>query len=151
MSVRRAPLLVAVWVAGVALATGTGLLAVGLVADAVGDPAVPVLSAEDVRNATPSPQPSPTRGSVAPSRPGPSPARVFTSAGGTVAVRCSGSVPEQVYATPAQGWVLDETSREGSTLETRFESGRTRVRMTVGCSGGGPVLLDSRTDSRGPG
>ena len=149
MSRRRAPLLLAVWAAGVVLATATGLLAVSLVADAVGDPAVPVLSADDLVAVSPAPARTTPRPPSA--SPGGSRVRVFSSTGGSVGVRCVGGVPEQVYVTPAPGYGLDETSREGAALEVRFESGRTRVRLTLGCADGAPALLDRRTDTSGKG
>ena len=147
---RRAPLVVAVWAAGVVLATGTGLLAVRLVADAVGDPAVPVLSAEDVRDATPPARPAPSLAAPPAAAPA-APVRVFSSTGGSVGVRCRGTLPEPVYATPAQGWALDESGLEGTALEVRFESGRTRARLTIGCRSGAPTLLERRTDTSGKG
>jgi hypothetical protein len=165
---RPGPLLALVWVGGVVLATATGLLAVRLVADQVGDPAVPVLSSGDVakalaattptpaptRSAAPSPSPAvrspaPDRSPAATStRPAAARVRVFTSAGGSVGARCRGRTPERVYATPAQGYRLDESSIEGGVLEVRFESDRTRVRLEIACASSGPVLAEQRTEPR---
>jgi hypothetical protein len=36
----------------------------------------------------------------------------------------------------------------GSTLEVRFESSTTDVRIKVGCSTGSPVLIERRADDR---
>jgi hypothetical protein len=58
----------------------------------------------------------------------------------------------KVYATPAQGYNLDETSGDGSeVLEVRFASGRTRARLSISCSTGSPVLAESRVDTSGGG
>ena len=167
---RPVPLLALVWVGGVVLATGTGLLAVRLVASQVGDPALPVMSGADVARAlvaaTRSPSPAATRSptpsppGARPSSPGAGPAsprpaaapvRVFTSQGGSVGARCRSGVPERVYATPAQGYSLDESSVEGGVLEVRFESDSTRVRLEIGCGAGGPVLVGRRTQPRSGG
>ncbi|MBK5306318.1 MAG: hypothetical protein JJD92_06485 [Frankiaceae bacterium] len=160
MSVRRrAPLLLAFWLAAVVVATGVGVLAVRLVAVQVGDPASPVLSTKEVGAAltetpraspTPSPSPTPIRAaSPRPTTPAPTVPRSFSSQGGTVGVRCRGTVAERVFATPAQGYVLDETSVEAGVLEVRFEQGRTRVRLAISCSSRTPVLVERRVDTSG--
>jgi hypothetical protein len=220
MPVRRpTSLLVAVWLAGVGLATGTGVLAVQLVAQQVGDPSVAVLSAADVgrqlastptgstpdsgrsdastnKPQTSAAEPAETgtagepaehakttasapikhhEGSTTPAgtasraaethhdgtgdKPASTPAnagstaatsdvKAFDSQGGSVGVRCRGTAPEQVYASPAQGYRVDESSVSGSTLEVRFESSTTDVRMKVSCSSGSPVLTENRADPR---
>jgi hypothetical protein len=66
-----------------------------------------------------------------------------------VGVRCNGGVPQRVYATPAQGWVLDESSIESGVLEVRFEQGRTRSRIGIRCSGSNPVVVERRVDTSG--
>ena len=144
--------LVAVWLGGVLLATAGGLLAVRLVADQVGDPPVPVLDRKDVTTALQTPTARPSAPATA-TRPtttgGASAVRSFSSSGGSVGVRCRGTVPERVYATPAQGYRLDESEVEGSALEVRFTSSSTRVRVEVGCGSGRPVLLERRADEAG--
>ena len=158
MSARRpAPLLLAFWLAAVVVATGIGVLAVQLVADQVGDPTVPVLTTKDVGTALGArPSAVPTQsGSRRPSTgPTTAPASApiaFSSQGGSVGVRCAGTVPRKVYATPAQGYVLDESSVEGPVLEVRFTQGRTRVRLGVSCGTGTPVLVERRVDTSGKG
>jgi hypothetical protein len=173
---RPAVLLLAFWLGGVVLATGTGLLGVRLVAARVGDPAVPVLSARDVRRdlatATPRPSAPPAHASprsvappptVVPASPGapvatsrpaaaPRPAvRAFTSSGGSVGVRCSGTTPERVYASPAQGYQLDDASVHDNLLEVRFDNDRNDVRLQISCSTGTPVLVQQRSDGKGGG
>lgn len=164
---RPAPLLLAIWLAAVLVATTVGVAAVRLVADQVGDPAVPVLSSKEVGaalTATPRPSPSARPGTTASPLPTRSPTRspagparsavmVFTSQGGTVGVRCRGTAAERVYSTPAQGYVLDETSVNGNVLEVRFRSadGRTRVRLEISCGSGTPVLVERRVDTSGGG
>jgi hypothetical protein len=158
---RPAPLLLAFWLAAVVVATAVGVLAVRLVAAQVGGPSVPVLSGNDVRSALTA-SPRPTRiasphpsASAAPSQ-GPPPQsqsalKAFTSQGGTVGVRCRGRVAVKIYATPAQGYNLDETSEDAEVLEVRFASGRTRVRLGISCGSGTPVLVENRVDTSGGG
>lgn len=153
---RTTGVLVAFWLAAAVLATGVGVLAVRLVARQVGDPAVPVLSSRDIARA-PSPTP-PAAASASPTRTVPAatpralPATTpFSTTGGAVGVRCRGPVPERVYATPAQGWMLDETSVEGGVLEVRFTQGRTRSRISIACRDGAPVAAERRVDSSGGG
>src|SRR5688500_17163126 len=116
---RSRVLLVLVWVAGAVVATSIGLLAVRQVASSVGDPAVPVQSGGGIPTATAaasppvSPPSSPTATATSAS---------FRSAGGTVGAQCSGTTPSLLYATPADGYALDERSVEGVELEVRFEA-----------------------------
>jgi hypothetical protein len=163
MSPRRpGALLLAIWLAGAAAATGAGVLAVRLVATQVGDPAVPVLTTKEVTtalsdaprpsNAVPSPTPSPAaspRPSRQPSQRPVSAPKAFSSQGGSIGVRCRGTVAELVYRTPAQGYALDETATEGEVLEVRFTNGRTRARLGVSCTSGAPVLVENRVDTSG--
>lgn len=152
-------LLVLVWIAGAVVATSIGLLAVRQVASSVGDPAVPVLSDGGIATAQPSASPaaSPVASPVAspaasPSAAPPSPAAPaptsasFRSAGGTVGVQCSGATPSLLYATPADGYALDERSVEGNELEVRFEAGERRVKLTISCATGQPRLVEEETD-----
>ena len=140
---RSRVLLVLVWVAGAVVATSIGLLAVRQVASSVGDPAVPVLSDGGIPTATAaasppvSPPSSPTATATSAS---------FRSAGGTVGAQCSGTTPSLLYATPADGYALDERSVEGVELEVRFDAGERRVRLTVSCAAGSPRLVDERVD-----
>lgn len=157
MTSRSRLLLVLVWVAGAVVATSIGLLAVRQVASSVGDPAVPVLSgavagpsaASAPAPAPASPSASASAASADPSRPGAPAAGTsasFRSTGGTAGVRCSGTAPSLLYATPADGYALDERSVEGSELEVRFEAGERRVRLTISCATGRPRLVDQDTD-----
>lgn len=144
-------LLVLVWVAGAVVATSIGLLAVRQVASSVGDPAMPVLSGAVAwpSASAASASPSASAAGAGPSRPAPPPAGTsasFRSAGGTVGVRCSGTAPSLLYATPADGYALDERSVEGSELEVRFEAGERRVKLTLSCATGRPRLVDQDTD-----
>jgi hypothetical protein len=77
--------------------------------------------------------------------------RSFSTPGGTVGVRCNGTTAQRVYAIPAQGYQLDETSQSGSALEVRFATDRTRVRLTVSCATGSAVRIEQRVDSKGGG
>lgn len=160
-------LLVLVWIAGAVVATSIGLLAVRQVASSVGDPAVPVLSDGGVPTTQPGPTASPgitsppTGGpspvtSLSPSVVAPTPVRStrpparasasFRSQGGTVGVQCAGATPSLLYATPADGYALDERSVEGSELEVRFEAGQRRVKLTLSCATGSPRLVDEEVD-----
>lgn len=153
------PLLVAVWLGGVVLATGAGLLAVRLVDDEVGDPPAPTLSSKEVAQALASApasskesdpllgtQLSPTTSEAAGA---PAAARSFNFDGGSVGVRCRGTAPEQVYASPAQGYRLDESSVKGSTLEVKFESGSVHAQLKIGCDSSSPVLLSGTEPGEG--
>ena len=139
-------LLVLVWAAGAVVATSIGLLAVRQVASSVGDPAVPVLSDGVAPSASPSAS-SPSPPQVRPSSPAAAVTSAsFRSAGGTVGVQCAGATPSLLYATPADGYALDERSVEGVELEVRFEAGERRVKLTVSCAGGSPRLVEEETD-----
>ena len=147
-------LLVLVWIAGAVVATSIGLLAVRQVASSVGDPAVPVLPDGGVRptaaptaipSAAPSAAPSPSR-SLPSSPAAATTSASFRSAGGTVGVQCSGATPSLLYATPADGYALDERSVDGSELEVRFEAGERRVKLTISCAGGQPRLVEEEAD-----
>lgn len=154
MAPRSPLLLAAVWAAGAAVAVGTGLLAVDLVGAQVGDPVVPPLSAEAARSVTAGPGTTPASPPPAsPGRtatPGPSattrpPAatgprtRTFTVAGGTVGVRCDGATPRLLYATPAQGYRVDQSKAEGGRVEVRFRSEEDDSRLRVVCVSGTPT------------
>jgi hypothetical protein len=160
-------LLVLIWLAGAVVATGVGVLAVRLVATQVGDPAVAPLSAGEAEAAQstvpPSSVPGPSPGVASTAAPGASPAagttgpppsspaaaanvRAFPSAGGTVGMSCSGQVARLLYATPADGYTLDEQSATGDAVEVRFESDSSRVRLELTCRNGAPALLGERTD-----
>ncbi|MCW2615492.1 MAG: hypothetical protein JWN08_2486 [Frankiales bacterium] len=157
-SVRGPLLLLVVWLAGVVVATSVGVLAVRLVAEQVGDPAVPPLSASAAA-AAPTPGRSATgpAGSTAPSvtadpsRPAAAGTAAFRSPGGTVGLQCTGTTAQLLYATPADGYALDERSVSGSGVEVRFEGRGTRVRMELSCADGTPRLVDVRTDDRSGG
>ena len=138
----RPVVLVLVWLAGAVVATSVGLLAVRQVAAQVGDPAVPAGTGV-VEAPSPVPTRSPTR-----TAPATTSSRTFTSVAGTVGVQCSGSAARLLYATPADGYALDEQSVVGSELEVRFEGRDTRVRMDLSCAGGQARLVDQRTDAR---
>jgi hypothetical protein len=164
----RVPLLlVLVWLGGLLVATSVGLLAVRLVGDQVGDPAVAPLSAVAAASAAatgpsrPSPAPlSDAPPSTAPT-PGPSGApspsaavgapRTFTTSGGTLGVQCAGTALRLLYATPAQGYALDERAVSGPEAEVRFEGRGTRVRVRLSCATGAPQLVEQRTDPDGGG
>lgn len=229
----RPVLLCLVWLLGAVLSIGTGLLAVRLVADRVGDEPQPSLSLEQIQAATRSVAPTssagtPTGAATDPSRPGSGPGgaggtgtgqapgsgttggsasgptgsgtggstgsvgtapttrpterptttarptagprptttraptgsstapttsapRTFSLTGGVVSVRCAGSRGQLVYATPAQGWSLDERSVSGTEVEVRFRRDDTRSRIRLSCSGGTPVEVDRRVDTSGGG
>ena len=168
-------LLVLVWVGGLLVATSVGLLAVRLVAAQVGDPAVAPLSAVAAASgaATPSGAPrsagppvtptgAPPSGTAAPSAPPattspPSAppatvsAQTFAVTAGTLGVQCAGSTLRLLYATPAQGYAIDERSVGGAEAEVRFRGAGTRVRLRLSCATGVPRLVEQRTDEDGGG
>ena len=147
-------LLLVVWLIGAALATATGLMAVRLVANQVGDQAVPTLSSSDVAGAlsaaASAPTPESTVTATPPSLPttsavpgAPSPPVTFTTAGGVVGAQCAAEVPALLYATPAPGYALHETELEGGVLSVRFEGEDARSRLDIGCRDGTAALLES--------
>ncbi|MCW2598469.1 MAG: Septum formation initiator [Frankiales bacterium] len=149
MATRRGLLLlVAVWAVGAVLATSVGLIAVRLVRDQVGDPATQPLSAAEVKRAVASASAVP-RPTARPSRPtrttGPARApqrRTFSTAGGTVAVQCSGGRPSLIYAVPAAGWSVDKQESQPTGVEVRFRADKGDVRLRIGCSSTGqPVPM----------
>ncbi len=174
-SSRATVLLVLVWVGGLLAATSVGVLAVRLVATQVGDPAVAPLSAVAAASgaatagtvsppapgaARPTPAaplsqaptavPPSSRPTTAPVAPAPT-TRTFTTAAGTLGVQCTGSALRLVYATPAQGWALDERSVGGTEAEVRFQGAGSRVRVRLSCASGAPRLVEQRTDPDGGG
>jgi hypothetical protein len=153
-----------VWLGGLLAATSVGLLAVRLVATQVGDPAVAPLSAVAAASAAAVPSttpPSAVQPSAAPTTAGPAPTtrpsaaaaapRTFTTPAGTLGVQCAGPALRLLYATPAQGWALDERSVTGAEAEVRFEGSGTRVRVRISCATGAPQLVEQRTDEHGGG
>ncbi len=201
---RHASLLVGVWMGGVVLATGVGVLAVDLVRDEVGDPPTQTVSARDVGRALaggahlavprqplpPSAGPvpaaaapppggapaSPTSAAqihsgVAPARPrssgspvppavqvpspgpppgqeAPPPVASFQTVGGSLGVRCAGTTPQEVFATPAQGYRFGAPSISGTLLEVEFTSSESVVVAAVDCAGGTPVQQQPTTPAR---
>jgi hypothetical protein len=149
MRLRRGTLLlVVVWVAGALLATTVGVLAVRRVRADVGDPASQPLSASDVQRAvagtttSPRPRATPTKQTATAPAPTPSPApavarRTFQTAGGSVAVQCSGSVPSLVYVLPASGWAVDEREVQPDRVAVKFRSGEREAEVKVACSAAG--------------
>ena len=151
-----------VWLAGAVVATSVGVLAVRQVAEQVGDPAVPALPAQAVGSALPTPSPALTPTGAPMSPPAATPAVVttapeplrsltFRSTGGTVGAQCAGTRPRLLYATPADGYALDEQSVGGAELEVRFESETARARLTISCASSTPRLVDERVDPRSGG
>ena len=151
---RRPLVLLLVWFSGVALATVTGLLAVRLVAAQVGDASVPVLSLADVERAlaatAPPVEPAlPPGASGSPVSAAASEPVTFSVVGGTVSAVCTGTTATLVYATPEQGFQLEERSAQGTRLEVRFRGASSRSRLTVDCSTGTPVEQERRVDADG--
>lgn len=149
MTPRSGPaLLVGVWVVGALLATTVGVLAVRQVRAEVGDPATQPLSAADVRRAVAStgasahatasarPTPTPSRSTQRPPGAG-TQRRTFQTAGGAVAVQCSGGRPSLVYVLPAAGWAVDQQEAKGGRVEVRFRAEEGDARVRVSCSASG--------------
>ena len=139
-----------VWLTGTLAATSVGVLAVHQVAEQVGDPAVPPLAVTPTGAPSAPVAPSPGAGTpaVVPTTPERLASLTFRSTGGTVGAQCAGSVPRLLYAAPADGYALDESSVEGVELEVRFESESARARLTISCAGATPRLVDDRVDAR---
>lgn len=66
--------------------------------------------------------------------------RSFTGRGGSVGVACTaGGPPQLVYATPAQGWAVEERKQDADRVEVRFRSGEQEARIRVSCASDGPT------------
>jgi hypothetical protein len=75
--------------------------------------------------------------------------RTLTTAAGTLGVQCVATGLRLLYATPAQGWALDERAVSGPEAEVRFAGAGTRMRVRVSCATGAPQLVEQRTDRDG--
>jgi hypothetical protein len=145
----RAPLLLGlVWLLGAVVATSVGVLAVRQVAAQVGDPAVPPVTTQTAPARTTPPTTPPVTAPGAQATAAPTATRTFTSPAGTLGAQCAGTTARLLYATPADGYAVDEQSVSGSELEVRFEGRGVRVRTSVSCASGRPELLEQRTDER---
>jgi hypothetical protein len=166
------------WLAAAVLATGVGLLAVRLVEGQVSEAGPSALDARAVGEAlastaptmtptttpTPAPSPRPTRTRPAASptpRPVVSrsasprpralatgPGRTISTRGGVVCARCVGGEPRLVYATPADGYRIKDSSDE----RVRFENESDEIEIQLGCDTRNRVTAEIRQDeSGGPG
>lgn len=99
-------------------------------------------------------QPPPSSLPAAPPAPVAAPAsvdEVYSTLGGTVGVRCTGSTIGLSFATPASGWRLHGSPSTGPVqVEVRFEPAQdahgAEVRVRAVCSGGVPVEEIRETD-----
>jgi hypothetical protein len=165
---RRAPLIVAGWLAAAAAAIGTGLAGVqviggGITAGAGTDVLTPAEAAADLSRApvpppaasgSGSPVPTPTgSGSATPgppsSQPPAAPTNLRTLAGsaGSVVAGCTATGAKLISWTPAQGYAIERADPgPGEYAEVRFRSGggnsghgNGEVRVRVRCVAGVPV------------
>lgn len=110
--------------------------------------AAPTTPATGPTTSSPAPTTSPAAPPAAPPAPPPATvSRSFSSRGGSVGVSCTGSTPELVFASPAQGWAVDHQEVEREHVEVRFV-GPGEVRMRVTCGPDGPVV---EVEDRGSG
>jgi hypothetical protein len=139
---RRAGAILA-WLAVAALATFASSLAVGAIGSGIVPQAEQPLGRDEVdrrlaeftpTTSTPPPIDTTTSTTSEPPRALPEP-EVIGSQGGTVLARCTPAV-EVVSALPAQGYGVKDIEPEDGGRRVRFESGRTRVEVTVTCPGG---------------
>lgn len=143
-------LLAATWILLVVIAVSVGMLISGALA--AGGSARP-LSAAEVTQALaeaagrnrPTPTLTPTltpteTATVAP--PSANPASLLKSTGGTVVASCSGGQASILSATAAQGYTVEDES-EKAPASISFESGSTKFRLTLGCSGEIPNLIET--------
>ena len=148
---------IAAWVLLAVAASGVAWAAVGVVADE-GDPRSPVAVPSSPPDGSPDTSTTPetsdssetpdTTGSTGspntqdPTETTPSPtgaleSRTLSSAGGTVAVECTGSeTVRMLYATPASGWRIAVESRGPAEVEVEFVRGDSELRTRAGCDGG---------------
>lgn len=130
------------WVVVAAGALVVGLTAVGAVGSGItGEGLRPLTSAEiDTRlaaqPATSAPQPPVSSAPPAIE----SQAVVVSGApGGTVVVRCEGSTPRIVSASPAQGFELKDSGSDDGRPRVRFEGDDIEVDVRLTCTNGTPV------------
>ncbi|MFL6204560.1 MAG: hypothetical protein ACJ739_04345, partial [Acidimicrobiales bacterium] len=72
----------------------------------------------------------------------------YSLQGGSIGVRCTGSVIELVYSSPAQGFGSEVNSAGPDEVDVRFESDTHRSRIKVQCGPGKPVVVDQREEPR---
>jgi hypothetical protein len=146
------------WLAAVAGATLAGMVAVGAIGSGIISGGERPLGEAEVSRllAQPTPSTGPT-GPAAPTAPtapaasatsgpgtsalpsaAPGATKVIGSAGGSVIARCAPGI-EVVSATPAQGYRVKDVEPEDGGLRVRFESGGTRVELTLTCAAGQPT------------
>jgi len=149
---------IAAWVLLAVAASGVAWAAVGVVADE-GDPRAPVAMPSQEQppaspdssdtSETPHTEDTPVPGTSQTPETEPSGgalgSRTLSSAGGTVAVECTGSeTVRMLYATPANGWRIAVESRGPDEVEVEFVRGDSELRTRAGC-GGGAVDADVET------
>jgi hypothetical protein len=165
---RRAPLIVAGWLAAAAAAIGTGLAGVqviggGITAGAGTDVLTPAQAAADLSRApAPSPTasgsdgPVPTPSGTGSATPGPPPSqppagptnlRTLAGSAGSVVAGCTPTGAMLISWTPAQGYAIERADPgPGEYAEVRFRSGggnsgrgNGEVRVRVRCVAGVPA------------
>jgi hypothetical protein len=164
---RRLLLAVLGWLATAGVATGLGIVLIGLFDRALVGPAGRTLSAEEVRQALATPAPtvsSPTRQPAAPPVDAPTPtpestpaparspapravSRVITTPGGSVVASCTDGLVTLRSWTPAQGYQVDDVEREpGRRVKVEFERGEAEVKVEIACGVDGRPTHKIRTD-----
>nr|WP_221373885.1 septum formation initiator [Actinoplanes polyasparticus] len=134
------------WLAAALVATLAGLGGIRLVGDSLTGTRGGVVTEQDVARGLAAATPTTAPASSAPPRPSASPSSerpagaVFSSAGGTVTVRCEAG--DQAYLdswSPAPGYLVHDYDRgPDDDVEVRFEGSDGRVELTFHCLDGAP-------------
>lgn len=65
--------------------------------------------------------------------------RTWSLPGGTVGVACVGSTISQLYATPQDGWTMENSERGPVRVEVEFHNGESESKLDATCVGGVPT------------
>jgi hypothetical protein len=149
---RRIAALVLVWALAVPVAAALGVFALRA---AGGDSSATVLSAAEAASLATA-APSPTPGAAPPvATPVPPSATADPTAGAVVqrrvpgavlGLRCELGVPVLVWSVPDPGWRVEEVDAEDDGLRVRLEADERRVRLTIECTDGEPVVAAAAPD-----
>jgi hypothetical protein len=151
---KRAALISALLLAGVAVAVIGATAALGVIGNGAFGPGGKTLTQADVRRSLAQGTPAPPTQAGPRSSPPASPASAaasFASSGGTVLASCSSGQVTLSSWIPAQGYETDGVSRgPARSAWVRFKSSGVEVTVTATCAGGRPHFA-AASDDRGGG